>query len=209
MTKKIAEELNYDEIEFPIHEKDFNKIEIKNNICINAFGYENKLIFPIYISDQKFKHSMDLLLLIANDKSHYVYIKDFNRFMFHKTNSKNKKRFCKSCLQCFSSENILIKHKENCLSINGKQSVKLEEGIIKFENYFKQIPVPFKIYADFESNFKKVKCNEGSYIEKYQDHIPCSFAYKIVCIDDRFSNPTILYRGENAAYEFIKAILEE
>ena len=64
--KKIAEELNYDEIEFPIHEKDFNKIEIKNNICINVFGYENKLIFPIYISDQKFEDSMNLLLLIDN-----------------------------------------------------------------------------------------------------------------------------------------------
>ena len=50
---------------------------------------------------------------------------------------------------------MLIKHKEICLSINGKQSVKLEEGIIKFEIYLKQIPVPFKIYADFECNFKK------------------------------------------------------
>ena len=78
---------------------------------------------------------MDLLLLIDNDKSHYVYIKDFDRFMFHKTKNKNKKQFCKSCLQCFSSENILIKHKENCLIINGKQSVELEKGIIKFENY--------------------------------------------------------------------------
>ena len=91
--------------------------------------------------------------------------------MFHKTKNKNKKWFCKSCLQCFSSENILIKHKENCLSINGKQSVKLEERIIKFGNYFKQIPVPFKIYADFECNFKKVKCNESSYTEKYQDQL--------------------------------------
>ena len=44
---------------------------------------------------------------------------------------------------------------------------------------------------------------------KYQDHIPCSFAYKIVCIDDKFAKPTIIYRGKNAAYEFIKAILEE
>ena len=102
----------------------------------------------------------------------------------------------------------MIKHKEICLSINGKQSVKLEEGIIKFENYFKQIPVPFKIYADFECNLKKVKCNEGSYTEKYQDHIPCSFDYKIVCIDDKFTKPTIIYRGEIAAYEFIKAILK-
>ena len=61
---------------------------------------------------------MDFLLLIDNDKSHYVYIKDFDRFMFHKTKNKNKKWFCKSCLQCFSSKNVLIKHKENCLSIN-------------------------------------------------------------------------------------------
>ena len=103
----------------------------------------------------------------------------------------------------------MIKHKEICLSINGKESVKLEEGIIKFENYFKQIPVPLKIYADFECNFKKVKCNAGSYTEKHQDHTPCSFAYKIVCTDDKFTKTTIIYRGENAAYEFIKAILEE
>ena len=86
--------------------------------------------------------------------------------MFHRTKNKNKKWFCNSCLQCFSSENILIKHKGICWSIKGKQSVKLEKGIIKFENYFKQIRVPFKIYADFECNLKKVKCNEGSYTKK-------------------------------------------
>ena len=53
---------------------------------------------------------MDLLLLIDDDnnKLHYVYIKDFNRFMFHKTKNKNKKWSCKNCLQCFSSKNILI-----------------------------------------------------------------------------------------------------
>ena len=138
--KKIAEELNYDEIEFPVQEKDFNKIEAKINICINVFGYENRLVFPIYISNQKFKDSMDLFFLIDNVKPHYVYIKDFDRFIFHKTKNKNKKWFCKSGLQCFSSKSVLIKHKENCLSINGKQSVKLEKGIIKFENYCKQIP---------------------------------------------------------------------
>ena len=127
------------------------------------FGYDNGLVFPIYVPDQKFEDSLDLLLLIDDDKPHYVYIKNFDRFMFYKTKSKNKKWFCKSCLQCFSSENVLIKHKENCLSINGKQSVKLEEGIIEFENYFKQIPVPFKIYADFECNLRGVESYEGSY----------------------------------------------
>ena len=108
-----------------MQEKIFSKIEMKNNICINMFGYESKLVFLINVSDKKFEDSMDLLLLNDDDKSHYVY-----RFMFHKTKNKNKKWFCRNCLQCFSSENVLAKHKEDCLSINGKQSVKLEKGII-------------------------------------------------------------------------------
>ena len=111
-------------------------------------------------------------------------------------------------MQCFSSKNVLTEHKEDCLSINGKQSVKLEKGTIEFKHYFKQIPVPFKIYADFERNLG-VESYEGSYTKKYQDHIPCSFAYKVVCIDDRFTKPIVVFRGENAAYEFIKAILKE
>ena len=86
--KKITEKLDYDEIEFPAQEKDFNKIEVKNNICINVFGYENWLVFPIYVLDQKFEDLMDLFLLINDDKSHYVYIKDFDRFMFYKTKKK-------------------------------------------------------------------------------------------------------------------------
>ena len=49
--KKSAEKPDYDGIEFPEQEKDFNKIEVKNNICINVFGYENKLIFTKYVSN--------------------------------------------------------------------------------------------------------------------------------------------------------------
>ena len=104
---------------------------------------------------------------------------------------------------------MLTKHKEDCLSINGKQSVKLEEGIIEFESYFKQIGAPFKIYANFECNLRGVESYEGSYIKKYQDHVTCSFAYKGFCIDDRFTKPIVVFRGENTAYEFIKTILKE
>ena len=45
--------------------------------------------------------------------------------------------------------------------------------------------------------------------KKYQDHIPCSFAYKLFCVGDRFSKWIVLYRGKNAAYKFIEAILKE
>ena len=95
------------------------------------------------------------------------------------------------------------------MSINEAQSVKLGKGTIEFKNYFKQIPVPFKIYADFECNLRGVESYEGSYTKKYQNHIPCSFAYKVVCIDDRFSKPIFVFRDENDAYEFIKTILGE
>ena len=47
--KNLADKLNYDRTEFPVQEKDFSKIEIKNNICINVFCYENRLTFPIYV----------------------------------------------------------------------------------------------------------------------------------------------------------------
>ena len=73
------------------------------------FGYENGMVSTIYVLDQKIEDFVDFLLLIDDGTSHYVYIKDFNRFMFHKTKNKNKKWFCRSCLQCFSSENVLIK----------------------------------------------------------------------------------------------------
>ena len=82
---------------------------------------------------------------------------------------------------------MLIKHKEDCLSINGVQSVNVEEGIIKFENYSKQLSVPLKIYADFECNLCDTEINEGFCTKKYHDHAPCSYAFKVVCIDDRFS----------------------
>ena len=52
--KKIVNDVDYDGIEIPVREENFNKIVVKNNICINVFCYENKLTFPIYISHYKF-----------------------------------------------------------------------------------------------------------------------------------------------------------
>ena len=45
--------------------------------------------------------------------------------------------------------------------------------------------------------------------KKYQAHVPCSFAYKVVCVDDRFTKPILVSKGENEAYEWIKAVLKE
>ena len=52
---------------------------------------------------------------------------------FTKQRIKIRNTFCQSCLQCFSSTNILTEHKEVCLGINGAQSGRLEKGTIVFQ----------------------------------------------------------------------------
>ena len=82
--KELANDLDYDGIKFPVDREDFNKVEMKTNISVHVFCYKNKLPFSIYLSGQTFENSIDLLLVIDEIKSHYEYIKDFDRFMFHK-----------------------------------------------------------------------------------------------------------------------------
>ena len=132
-----------------MQEKDFSKIEEKISICVNEFFYEDKLVFPIYVSDQTFENSLDLLLVIDENKSHYVYIKHFLTYLYFTKQRIEKKTFARLiCKTYFSSKNVLTEHKEVCMSINGVQSVKSEKEAIEFKSYFKQIPVPFKVYAD-------------------------------------------------------------
>ena len=214
--KNFIKQLDYSNIEFPVTVKQINKIEKQNNIRINLFGYEEKQKFPIYISQEKFQDHMELLLINKDKKNHYVLIKNFNKFMFDQTKHNCKKHFCMYCLQCFSREDVLTEHINNCLSINGKQAIKMPEKgqHVSFKNYHKQIPAPFVIYADFEAITEKVHgClpnNEKSYTEAYQKHIDCGYGYKLVChYNDEFSKPVQVFRGENAVYNFMEKMIEE
>ena len=129
MTRQFIGGLNYKGIEFPVAQKQYNKIEKQNSIRINVFGYERGQPFPIHISKEKFENQMNLLLITKDEKRHYVLIRDFNRLMYTQTKNKNKKHFCMYCLQCFSSERILAKHVKNCLTINGKQAINMPKKL--------------------------------------------------------------------------------
>ena len=95
------------------------------------------------------------------------------------------------------------------------------ENILKFNNFHKQLPVPFVIYANFEAITKKVQgCKQSeemekekekrSYTEAYQTHEDSGCGYKVVCCyDDKYSKPIQTYRGENAIYKFVEKMLEE
>ena len=222
--KKMINELNYDGIDFPLSQKHYNKVEKQNSIRINVFGFEDGQPFPIHISKEAFQDQMNLLLIIKDEKKHYVLIKDFNAFMYNQSKHKERKHFCMYCLQCVSSERILANHVNNCLTINGVQTINMPkqgENLLKFNNFHKQLPVPFVIYADFKAITKKVQgCEQSeemkkdkdtrSYTEAYQTHEDCGYGYKVVCCyDDKYSKYTCIYRGENAVYKFMEKMLEE
>ena len=100
------------------------------------------------------------------------------------------KNYCMSCLQNFSTKKILNNNRERCLLINETQAVKYETGIIKFKNYDKQTPIPFKIYADIEGLLKRINVRLGKHTKIYQKHIPNSIGTKLVRIDNKFTLPT-------------------
>ena len=108
-----------------------------------------------------------------------------------KTKNQHKKHSCMSCLQNFTTKEILNNHRERCLLINHTEAVKYETGIIKFKNYGKQIPLVFKIYADTECFLKRININGGKYTKLYQKHNPNSIGAKLACIHGRFTLDTI------------------
>ena len=220
----MINELNYDGIDFPLSQKHNNKVEKQNSIRINVFGYEDGQPFPIHISKETFEDQMNLLLITKDEKKHYVLIKDINAFMYNQSKHKERKHFCMYCLQCFSSERVLANHVNNCLTVNGAKAInrpKQGENIPKFNNFHKQLPVRFVIYAEFEAITKKVQgCEQSeemekekdrrSYTKAYQNHEDCGYGYKVICCyDDKYSKYTCIYRGENAVYKFMEKMLEE
>ena len=173
-------------------------IKSKNRTASESMCLVMKILqpFPIHISKETFEDQMNLLLITKDEKKHYVLIKDFNAFMYNQLKHKKRKHFCMYCLQCFSSERVLANHVNNCLTINGAQAINMPkqgENILKFNNFHKQLPVPFVIYADFEAITKKVQgCKQSeemendkdrrSYTEAYQTHKDCGYGYKVVCV---------------------------
>ena len=111
--KKFATNLNYSDIVFLLDINDYEKIEDRFHKQVNVFGYENK-VYPLYISKKSFDQTLNLLFITEKGKSQNVFYKDFNRLMFSRTKHKDKKHHCMSCLQSFTTEEILSNHKKQC-----------------------------------------------------------------------------------------------
>ena len=127
--------------------------------------------------------------------------------MYDHSLHRGRKHFCRYCLQAFSTEKILKSHIKDCFKINGKQTIKmLKKGeYVKFKNFERKLKSPLTIYADFERILAPedngMQHPNESYTNKYQKHVACSYSYKLVCVDDKFSNPFKSYLGEDACLQ--------
>ena len=97
-------------------------------------------------------------------------------------------------MHAFITEEILERYiKEGWFQVSGKQTINMPKKgeYVKSKNFERKLKSQFMSYADFDSilvpeDKRKQNPNE-SYTSKYQKHVACSYRYKLVCVDDKFS----------------------
>ncbi|XP_052767835.1 uncharacterized protein LOC128208317 [Mya arenaria] len=115
------------------------------------------------------------------------------------------------------NEHVSINEHQQLCARNGAQRVNLptpgDNDILKFKDYEKTLKVPFVIYADFETINKKLPTcasnpTRSSTTQNTKLEV-CSFGYKVVCEDNRYTKPTVVYTGEDAGSKMIECLLNE
>ena len=194
---------------FPVKIRDITKFESLNPGIpgINVFSVsENKKFYPLRIAlRDDTKNTIDLFLYEEDGRSHYSLIKNFSRLFRSQITSRTNEpiQICKRCFTHFTKEELLIEHIRYCSS-NETVAVKLPPKNTKlcFNNYHKQFPIPFVVYADFECFTKPMSSccpnPEDSYTYNYQKHEPTGFCLYIKGIVPGITFEPILYTKTNS-----------
>ena len=219
--KNYENSLNTKGITFPMKLKDISKFEKLNPGLpgINVFSVnESDNFYPLKMVEKDCVNTIDLFLYEKDGVSHYSLIKNFTRLIkSQKTKSKEKIFICKKCFTHYTKEELLQKHILYC-SNNETVSVKMPKPntILHFKNYYKQLPVPFVVYADFECFTKPMhNCSpnpEDSYTYNYQKHEPSGFCLYIKGIVPNITIKPITYTktngDDNVAEIFVNKLAE-
>ncbi|GFR26220.1 uncharacterized protein TNCT_612361 [Trichonephila clavata] len=189
---KFQNELCTKNLTFPTPLNQIECFEEKNKISINVFGFE-KEIFPLKITTKDFDKHVNLLLISNQEKRHYCLIKNFNRLLSDLTQHKSESFYCNYCLHRFVKKSVLDAHIVDCRK-HKEQKIKMPENKwLKFENFKFNLPVPYTIYADFESLIVKINSStpdpERPFTVPIANHIPCGYAYVVIGPDGNFKNP--------------------
>ena len=144
--EKEVEKFNLDGMDFPCKFPDIEKFEKNNNISVNVFGYEEKEILPLRISEKEGER-INILLIEKDGNSHYCLIKNKSRLFSNQVNKHDGKIYiCDYCLQNFNRKETHDNHLEYCKKFKCGKTVYPEKGeTMKFKNYERMHNVPFVI----------------------------------------------------------------
>ena len=219
--KQYENELNFAVVGFPTPLSQMPKVERLNNLAINVFGYSKQAgIHPLYLSKDHTRDPINLLMITevkdGKTKSHYCWIRDFNRLCFEQTKHANRKHFCLRCISPHSSERTLKEHLIYCRGVDAAPCHAVfpqasEDGsppTIQFKNIQHLMKAPYVIYADTESIIKPTDNpdpNTDTNTVQTSEHVPCSFAYTVVRSDGKVVSEQ-LYRGEDCMDVFFEQL---
>ena len=217
--EKYEFSLNTKGITFPMSVNNITKFEKLNPSLpgINVFYEDDKnYICPLREAKRDCKNTIDLFLYEEDGVSHYTLIKNFHRLIrSQKTKSKDGKIFiCKRCFSHFTKEELLDKHIKYC-SNNKAAIIKMppKNTMLHFKNYYKQLPVPFVVYADFECFTKPMKSccpnPKDSYNYNYQKHEPSGFCFYAKGIVSGIHIKPIIYTKTYEDEDIAKVFLEK
>ena len=81
---------------------------------------------------------------------------------------------------------------------------------VRFKYYEIKIKLPFMIYENIFVQENNGKQNpEDSYLNKFQEHVACSYGYKLPCVNDKFSKSIKPFLVQDTIYNFINSKIEE
>ena len=218
--KEYEFSLNTKGITFPMKVKDITKFENLNPDLpgINVFSVDGKNIYPLREVKKDCKNTIDLFLYEEDGKFHYSLIKNFSRLIRSQITSRTDEpiQICKRCFCHFTKPELLDKHIKYCSS-NKTAFVKMPKPKtnLHFKNYYKQLPIPFTVYADFECFTKPMNSccpnPKDSYNYNYQKHEPSGFCFYAKGIAGKRIKPityTKTSEDEDVAKVFVEKIVE-
>ena len=135
--------LNLKGLEFPMKVKDIPKFENLNNLNINVFELTGNVLTPIHVNKNYLQPQIDLLLY----QNHYCLITRLHCLI---NKDSHMRWVCRRCLTAFSSQPVLIDHMERCIKQQPTKITFSWKDQLKFEDYHMKVPVPIRVYADFE-----------------------------------------------------------
>ena len=157
-----------------------HEIETLNNLSINIFELN------VYQEQNKWKHEMipnefsqnesniavDLLIY----KNHYVLVKKLNVF----SGKQDCRYICRQCRNSYTSEKILIKHKQQC----GEKEISSVRTSLEAHLYrkihFHKNPIFFRVHADFGADNEKDNSSIGNKTTNIYKQNPVCNGYRIV-----------------------------